>query len=520
MNAIELSLFVSRMEAVCDEMGSVLRRTAFSPNIKDRLDFSCALFDANGELCAQAAHIPVHLGSMAFALAEIVNRFDWHEGDVVILNDPFLGGTHLPDVTVLAPVFADNLLAAFVVNRAHHANIGSDSPGSMPNSSSLEEEGLVISPQYLYQQGKLNQKLAELLGKLDKKQKVKGEDIGGDFAAQISALYTGKQRLQELISAQGIANFQMALEALNRYGETLAASALQSIPAGSYHFTDVMDDDGLCNRDLRIELTLSVSPGKIIADFQGTAAQAKGNINCPLSVTAAAVYYVFRCLMPDYTPACAGIFRHLHITAPASCLVNASYPAAVVAGNVETSSRIVDVVLGALSQALPEQIPAASQGTMNNIAMGQYTKDGNWDYYETLAGGTGAGPHFAGLSAVHSHMTNTLNTPVESLEAHYPIRITSYAIRKNSGGSGLHQGGDGLSRVYEFLQETRVSILSERRRNKPWGLAGGSDAEPGENYLESKALPAKCSFTAKPGQRLSINTPGGGGWGEVDIFDS
>jgi N-methylhydantoinase B len=514
MNAIELSLFVSRMEAVCDEMGSVLRRTAFSPNIKDRLDFSCALFDAKGELCAQAAHIPVHLGSMAFALADIVNRFDWHEGDVVILNDPFLGGTHLPDVTVLAPVFAESALAGFVVNRAHHANIGSDSPGSMPNSSSLEEEGLVISPQYLYQQGKLNQELATLLRTLEQKQTDTNEDIGGDFAAQISALYTGRQRLQELIAALGLADFQTALTELNRYGEKLAASALQNIPPGTYIFSDVMDDDGLGNEDLRIELKLSVSGAKIIADFDGTASQAKGNINCPLSVTAAGVYYVFRCLMPEYTPACAGIFRHIEIKAPESCLVNASYPAAVVAGNVETSSRIVDVVLGALSKALPDQIPAASQGTMNNIAMGNYTKNGSWDYYETLAGGMGAGPHFDGLSAVHTHMTNTLNTPVESLEMHYPIRIASYAIRENSGGSGLHSGGNGLNRVYEFLQETKVSILSERRKNRPWGLAGGDSANIGENFLDTEVLPAKCSFTARPGQRLSINTPGGGGWGQ------
>lgn len=515
MNSIELSLFVSRMEAVCDEMGAVLRRTAFSPNIKDRLDYSCALFDAQGELCAQAAHIPVHLGSMAFALADIVNMFDWREGDIVILNDPFLGGTHLPDVTVLAPVFSDNKLAGFVVNRAHHANIGSDSPGSMPNSSSLEEEGLVISPQYLYQQGKLNQKLAQLLRKLNKNSADRSEDIGGDFSAQLSALYTGKQRLQELINNLGFVDFQVALNELNFYGESLAAHALNKIPPGSYSFEDVMDDDGLGNNNLPIKLNLTVNSENIIADFHGTATQAKGNINCPLSVTAAAVYYVFRCLMPEYTPACAGVFRRITIKAAESCLLNATYPAAVVAGNVETSSRIVDVVLGALYEALPEQIPAASQGSMNNIAMGNYSEDASWDYYETLAGGMGAGPRYDGLNAVHTHMTNTLNTPVESLEMHYPIRIATYAIRKNSGGSGLHQGGNGLSRVYEFLQDTQVSILSERRRNAPWGLAGGASAEPGENYLDAEVLPAKCSFRAKSGQRLTINTPGGGAWGKA-----
>ncbi|MFL2840501.1 MAG: hydantoinase B/oxoprolinase family protein [Pseudohongiellaceae bacterium] len=513
MNTIALSLFVSRMKAICDEMGVVLRRTAFSPNIKDRLDFSCALFDSQGELCAQAAHIPVHLGSMAFALSGIVKRFDWHDGDIVILNDPFLGGTHLPDVTVIAPVFFDKKLAGFVVNRAHHANIGSDSPGSMPNSKSLQEEGLVISPQYLYQQGELNQELAKLLSRLNRNVEDQSEGLAGDFAAQLSALYTGKLRLQGLISKLGFVEFQTSLEELNHYGENIATNVLKNIPVGSYRFNDVMDDDGLGNKDLRIELKLIVSPEKIIADFQGTSSQVNGNINCPLSVTAAAVYYVFRCLMPEYTPACAGIFRHICIQAPAASLLNASYPSAVVAGNVETSSRIVDVVLGALYKALPNRVPAASQGSMNNIAMGNYSENGSWDYYETLAGGMGAGPHFDGLSAVHTHMTNTLNTPVESLELHYPIRVCSYGIRRNTGGKGLHQGGDGLSRVYEFLQDTNVSILSERRLNAPWGLAGGKNAKPGENYLDAVLLPAKCSFNAKLGQLLTINTPGGGGWG-------
>ena len=525
MNAIELSLFVSRMESVCEEMGAVLKRTAFSPNIKDRLDFSCALFDAQGELCAQAAHIPVHLGSMAFAMVDIINRFEWQEGDIVILNDPFLGGTHLPDVTVLQPVFSEQQLAAFVVNRAHHANIGADTPGSMPNSSSLHEEGLIIAPQFLYRQGKLNQKLATLLQSLcgqfprpeslqDDRQ-IRAADFGGDIAAQLSALHTGKQRLKNLIGRLGYSAFQTALVELNQYGEKLAAAALEKIPAGSYRFNDVMDDDGLGNKDLLINLSLKIDGKTIIADFQGTAAQARGNVNCPLSVTAAAVFYVFRCLMPEHTPACAGIFRRISILAPEACLINAQYPAAVVAGNVETSSRIVDVVLGALQQALPDQIPAASQGSMNNIAMGHYATEAgesSWDYYETLAGGMGAGPHGKGLSAVHTHMTNTLNTPVESLELHYPLRILAYAIRTNSGGRGLHVGGDGLTRVYEFLSPTQLSILSERRTHVPWGLAGGEAALGGENILDANKLPGKCSRTVEAGQRLTIHTPGGGGW--------
>ncbi len=517
MDSIELSLFVSRMEAVCDEMGAVLRRTAFSPNIKDRLDFSCALFDARGGLCAQAAHIPVHLGSMAFAMQSIVDRFDWLEGDVLILNDPFLGGTHLPDVTVIAPLFdRQRSLQAFVVNRAHHANIGSESPGSMPNSSSLQEEGLVIEPQKLLNAGQINQPLAAQLAALQNSsqdlQNPAGE-IGGDIAAQLSALHSGKKRLGKLLEQLGSEQFSLALLALNDYGEQIARSALDKIPRGSYDFVDYMDDDGLGNQQQRIQLRLHVGDGEILADFSGTDGQAAGNINCPLSVTAAAVFYVFRCLMPDNTPACAGIFRHLQVRAPEACLVNARFPAAVVAGNVETSSRIVDVVLGALQQALPLEIPAASQGTMNNIAMGSYTHGSHWDYYETLAGGTGAGARFAGVSAVHSHMTNTLNTPVESLELHYPVRIRRYAIRRGSGGKGRHAGGDGLIREYEFLEETQVSILSERRQHSCWGLSGGEPGKAGKNLLDGVALPGKCSFSASPGQHLSIHTPGGGAWG-------
>jgi N-methylhydantoinase B len=519
MDSIELSLFVSRMEAVCHEMGVVLRRTAFSPNIKDRLDFSCALFDARGELCAQAAHIPVHLGSMAFAMQSVVDYFDWHEDDVLILNDPFLGGTHLPDVTVIAPLFdQQGSLLAFVVNRAHHANIGSESPGSMPNSSCLQEEGLVIEPQKLLNAGQINLPLAEKLSDLQNKGhdfQIPAGEIGGDIAAQLSALHSGKRGLGKLLERLGSDQFTEALCFLNDYAEQIARSALNKIPHGNYDFVDYMDDDGLGKQQKKIQLKLSVGEKGILADFTGTDSQAAGNINCPLSVTAASVFYVFRCLMPDQTPACAGIFRHLQISAPEGCLVNARFPAAVVAGNVETSSRIVDVVLGALQQALPLEIPAASQGTMNNIAMGSYSGIKCWDYYETLAGGTGAGAKFAGVSAVHSHMTNTLNTPIESLEMHYPLRIRRYAIRHGSGGKGRHVGGDGLIREYEFLEATHVSILSERRRNDCWGLSGGEAGQAGQNLLDGYPLPGKCSFTASPGQHLTIHTPGGGAWGEV-----
>lgn len=509
MNPVELSIFSARISAVCDEMGAVLQRTAFSPNIRDRLDFSCAVFDAQGGLCAQAAHIPVHLGSMAYAMADIVSALQWHDGDMVVVNDPYLGGTHLPDVTLIAPVFVDGMLQGFVANRAHHADIGAHTPGSMPISRTLEEEGIVIAPSYLIQQGRLNQALLdEILGA------TRNRRIGaGDFAAQISANKTGVQRLAKLIHQCGTADYQSGLVAVNDYGERLARSTLAEIPAGVYAFEDVMDDDGLGHEHLLIKLHLSVDAHGITADFTGSAEQVPGNINCPLPVVAAAVYYVFRCLMPAQTPACAGSFRPIRIVAPEGSLLNARRPAAVAAGNVETSTRIVDVVMGALAQAIPQAIPAASHGSMNNLAMGGELGTETWDYYETMGGGMGAGPCSAGPSGVQTHMTNTRNTPIEVMESHYPLRIHRYALRVRSGGIGLHRGGDGLEREIEFLAPATVTLLSERRLHAPWGLAGGSNAEPGVNRLNSAVLPGKTSLPVQPGDRLSIASAGGGGWG-------
>lgn len=510
MNSIELSLFSSRINAVCDEMGVVLRRTSQSPNIKDRLDFSCAVFDAAGQLCAQAAHIPVHLGSMAYAMAEIVAQLEWRPGDMVIVNDPFLGGTHLPDVTLIAPVFVEECLVAFAVNRAHHADIGASTPGSMPVSSRLEEEGMIIPPSYLLRDDAIDQIFFEAL----LRETGNAEQSRADFAAQISANRSGVQRVTTLVQGLGILQFDAALHELNAYAERLALSALREIPAGRYCFSDVMDDDGQGNVDLPIHVAVEINAaGKISVDFTGTAPQTPGNVNCPLSVAAAAVYYVFRCLMPDQTPACAGAFRQIKITAPEACLVNAERPAAVAAGNVETSTRIVDVVMGALAQAVPARIPAASHGSMNNVAMG--SRVGRpWDYYETVGGGMGAGSQGGGQSAVQTHMTNTLNTPIESLELHYPLRVRRYAIRRGSGGRGQHPGGDGLIREFEFLEDAIVTLLTERRRHRPWGLAGGGAGAVGENRLNNNLLPSKTSFKVKTGDRLQMDTPGGGGWGK------
>lgn len=513
MDPIELNIFSSRLEAVCDEMGAVLRNAAFSPNIRDRLDFSCAVFDADGLLCAQAAHIPVHLGSMAYAMADIVSRIEWHPGDMVVLNDPFLGGTHLPDVTLIAPLFFEQRLTAFLVNRAHHADIGASSPGSMPISHNLAQEGRVIPPGKLIRGGALDAGfLADLVaGNRNPK------ESEGDFFAQISANRAGVARLQQLVSEWGRTGFLQGLEALNAYAERLAAETLGRLPRGDYRFEDRMDDDGQGNRDIPIKVRLSVGEGAVTVDFAGTADQVAGNINCPLSVAAAAVYYAFRCLMPAQTPACAGAFRNIRIEAPNGCLLNANRPAAVAAGNVETSTRVVDVMLGALAGILPDAIPAASHGSMNNVAMGSDDPEQRWDYYETIGGGMGAGRQGGGLSGVQTHMTNTLNTPIEVIESRYPVRVVRYALRRGSGGDGARRGGDGLVREFEFLRPTQVSLLTERRSRRPWGLHGGAPGEAGLNLLDGETLPGKISLRLESGQRLRIESAGGGGWGEAEV---
>ncbi len=505
---IELALFSSRIEAVCEEMGAILQRAAFSPNIRDRLDFSCAVFDAEGELAAQAAHIPVHLGSMAFAMKQVVASLDWAPGDMVIFNDPFLGGTHLPDVTVIAPVFSGKRCLGFVANRAHHADIGASDPGSMPVSRSLTEEGLLITPSHLMRRGRFNR---ELMGRIVA---ATGNPLQseGDFTAQMSANRVGVQRIQALVEVMGADAFEQGLTALNDYAQRLASTAIEDIPDGTYTFQDVLDDDGQGHFDLPIAVSLRIRAGQVDVDFAGTAPQVAGNVNCPLSVTAAAVFYVFRCLMPPHTPGCAGSFRPIRLHAPSETVVNAVRPAAVAAGNVETSSRIVDAVMGALAKALPQHIAAASQGTMNNVAMGGRGRMA-WDYYETIGGGMGAGPRGGGLSGVQTHMTNTLNTPIEVLEANLPLRVRRYALRRGSGGAGRRPGGDGLIREYEFLAPATVNLLTERRCHAPWGLAGGGPGQPGENRLDGERLSGKTRLTVRAGQRLVIATPGGGAWG-------
>lgn len=510
-DAIALGLFASRVSAICEEMGAVLARSALSPNIRDRLDYSCALFAANGDLIAQATHIPVHLGSMAYAMQGLAESRVWQQGDVMILNDPFAGGTHLPDVTVIAALVEQDRLLGFAASRAHYADIGSAAPGSMPVSDQLEQEGVLISPQLLYRAGKFQssvlQPLMQAVGDQSR--------VRADLQAQLSACRSGCRSLSALINAESHQAFIQRLDALNAYAERLTRVMISDIPDGEYRFTDVMDDDGFEHQAVRIAVKVTVAGDTLSADFSGTDSQVPGNINCPLSVTAAGVYYVIRCLLPDYTPTCAGVLRALCLTAPQGCLVNAVGPAAVAAGNVETSMRIVDVLCGALQQALPDKIPAASQGTMNNLAMGGEWQTAeakqHWSYYETLAGGCGASSEHNGRSAVHSHMTNTLNTPVEVLESEYPLRICRYAVRHGSGGKGKYNGGDGIIREYCFLSDAIASVISERRYHPAWGIGTGSNGEPGCNRLNGRSIGAKVTQSVSAGDVLTIETPGGGG---------
>ncbi len=508
MDPVELAVFSSRVEALCEEMGALLRRSAFSPNIRDRLDFSCAIFDRDGRLVAQAAHIPVHLGSMAYAMRDLVGRFDWNDGDAVLLNDPFLGGTHLPDITVVTPCFLDGRLQGFAVNRAHHADIGAEAPGSMPMSRRLEEEGLILPPRRIRRGGKLDETRLDAIVSASRAPR----DMRGDLLAQTHVNERGGSRLRGLIEGMGESAYASALSELNEYGRMIASDALGRIPDGTYQAVEFLEDDGLGHEDIRLRVRVQIKGERARVDFEGTDAQAEGPVNCPLSVTAAGVYYAFRCLMPSYAPACAGCFDAIELRAPEGCLLNARPPAAVAAGNVETSMRVVDLILAALRKALPKRVPAASQGTMNNFAAGQ---DGetSWAYYETLAGGMGAHAGGPGLSARHSHMTNTLNTPVEVLERVYPLRALRYALRRGSGGKGRHRGGDGVIREYEFLEPARFSLLTERRRRAPSGAAGGADGQPGRNRLNGEDLPGKCQRSVVAGDRLTIETPGAGGWG-------
>ena len=516
MDPAEISIFNALFASVAEEMGVTLGRTAHSPNIKERRDYSCAIFNPRGELVAQAAHIPVHLGAMPASIRAVNSLAPFKRGDVAIVNDPYLGGTHLPDVTLASPVFAGRRLIGFVASRAHHADIGGMAPGSMPVARELWQEGVIIPPMRLVEAGRVNQALYSLILRNVRSP----EQSRGDFDAQLAANRTGERRLLELVERYGARTLSVRMTNLMDYAERMTRAALSSVPPGRYSFADALDNDGESDDPVPIVVTLTVADGSLHCDFTGTAPERPASVNAVASVTRSAIYYCVRCLLDESVPANEGCFRPVTFTLPDRCLVNASPPHAVSAGNVETSQRITDVVLGALAQALPDRIPAASSGTMNNLTIGGWdAKRGTaFSYYETIAGGAGAGPLRDGISGVHTHMTNTLNTPVEALELAYPFRVTEYSLRRNTGGAGMHRGGDGVRRVYEFLAPATCTLMTDRRRTRPYGLNGGASAECGENTIvraggDRVALPPKITFHVAPGDRLEVDSPGGGGWG-------
>lgn len=514
--ALELTIFGKLFTAVAEEMGIVLLKSAFSPNIKERRDYSCAICTGGGELLAQAAHIPVHLGALPRTLARILPEFELRPGDVLLLNDPYWGGTHLPDLTVLAPVYVGERLAFYLVNRAHHADVGGATPGSMPLARDLRDEGVIIPPTYLYRRGRLKENFLE---GLLQRMRVPAERRG-DLAAQLAALQRGQERLASLVKRYGLDKLLNMGTALLNYSERAMRDVLASIADGAYTFVDYLDDDGYGHQDLALRLTLTISGDAAVLDFRDTCDQTEGGVNVVPAVVEAAAYYVFLTLLQEDYPINQGCFRPLTVLTRPGSLLEPVFPAPVAAGNVETSQRLVDVVLGALAQALPQVIPAASQGTMNNLAFGGINpKNGQeFTYYETMGGGMGGRPTSPGLNGVHTHMTNTQNTPVEVLEHDYPVLVTRYALRPDSGGAGHCPGGRGLIRDFHFLTEVTISLLSDRRRQAPYGLQGGQPGAPGQNTLITpegeQALPGKVNLTLPAHSRLSISTPGGGGWGE------
>lgn len=522
VNPVSLEIFRSALTAVAEEMGTVLMHSSYSPNIKERRDFSCALFDARGRLIAQAAHIPVHLGSMPDSVAAALVSFDtFAPGDIIALNDPFLGGSHLPDITLIAPIFIHDedkpKLIGFAANRAHHADVGGMSPGSMPLANEIFQEGIIIPPIKLWEAGQPNRALLSLILRNVRTP----DERRGDLTAQVAANRTATRRLQEIVERWGLSTLEEHIEALIDYARRITEATIEAIPDGTYQFTDSLDDDGIGDTSIPISVTMTVRGSHITVDFSGSSLQVRGNINTVTSVTKSATYYALRCLMPDDAPLNHGTFSPITVIAPIGTIVNARPPVGVAQGNVETSQRITDVLFGCLAQALPQVVPAASQGTMNNITAGGIDPRTQqpFAYYETMGGGMGARPGLDGLSGVHTHMSNTLNTPVEAFEYAYPMRITRYQIRDHSGGRGAARGGDGLLREITFEVPTEVTLLTERRRLAPYGLHGGEQGACGENRLlhegKETLLPGKVHFRALPGDTLTIASPGGGGWGEA-----
>jgi N-methylhydantoinase B len=522
---VELEIFKSLFHSIAEEMGAALKRTAFSPNIKERRDYSCAVFDGRGQVVAMGDHMPVHLGSMPMSVRAAVDKMEFRNGDVAILNDPFCGGTHLPDITLVMPVFLRGSKTAgpafYVASRAHHADVGGMYAGSMGSCREIYQEGVRIPPVKLMVAGQVQHDVLRLL--LNNVRTPQERE--GDLNAQIASCNTGAARLREIVERYGFARVARVMEELQDYSEQMMRAFLSRIPHGRYQAEDFLDDDGAGSAPVRIAVTLTFQKAAkkqpvVTVDFTGSSPQVAGSINAVDAIAYSACFYVFRCLLQEDVPAAAGLMRPVRMIAPSGTVVNARPPAAVAGGNVETSQRIVDTLLRALAIALPDRVPAGSSGTMNNLTIGGIDdRSGEpFAYYETIAGGMGARPDRAGVNGTHTHMTNSLNTPAEALEYAYPLRVTRYSLRKGSGGAGKFRGGDGIVREVELLSDAEVTLLADRRSRGPYGLAGGSDGAAGKTSVihsdgSVEVLPGKTSVRLKKGEKVRIESPGGGGWG-------
>jgi N-methylhydantoinase B len=537
-----LEIYRALYTSVAEEMGTALRRTAFSPNIKERRDYSCAVFDSAGRVIAQGDHMPVHLGSMPMAVAAALREVEIRPGDVVAVNDPFAGGTHLPDVTLVAPVGATGLGVRrgesgkrtnrpltpgprplfYVANRAHHADIGGATPGSMGIATDVYGEGVRIPPIRIMRGGEICEDVMKLI-----LTNVRGSDERqADFEAQIGSLKTGEMRLREIVGRRGDKEAREYAQHLISYSSRIMRATIAAIPNGTYKAEEALDNDGISDDEIPIRVRITIKGEHATVDFTGSSPQVGGAVNAVEAITVSAVSYCFRCLIGGDVPASAGLIEPIDVIAPKGTVVNALPPSSVAGGNVETSQRIVDVVFKALSQAIPDRIPAASQGTMNNLTIGGIDpRTGKeFSYYETVAGGMGARPTLVGMNATHTHMTNSLNTPAEALEYAYPLRVREYRIRKNSGGKGKYKGGDGAIREIETLTPARVALLSDRRKLAPYGLEGGGDGDRGCAFIirrdgRREDLPSKGNWQLEAGDRLRIETPGGGGFGKPEGLD-
>jgi N-methylhydantoinase B len=520
---IALAIFQSSIHSIAEEMGAALRRTSISPNIKERRDYSCAVFDAERRVIAMGDHMPVHLGSMPMSVQAAVESLALARGDVAMLNDPYAGGTHLPDITLVLPVFFGESSQPFfyVAARAHHADVGGTFPGSMGPSREIFQEGIRIPPIRLVRGGEIDREILSLILH-NVRTPVERE---GDLAAQLGACHLGERRLREIVEKYGTEEMTRLIAALLDYSDRLLRAELRTLPAGTFHAEDFLDDDGINDAPIRIAVSTTFEPseGTVILDFSGSDPQVSGSVNAVRSITYSACFYVLRCLLAEDAPTTAGMMYPVTVITPEGTIVNARPPAAVAGGNVEASQRIVDTLLRALAQAAPRRVPAASCGTMSNLTIGGIDpRTGQpFTYYETTAGGMGARPGLNGLDGTHSHMTNSLNTPIEALEYSYPFRVRSYSYRKGSGGSGASRGGDGIVREIELLADSQVTLLCDRHKIQPYGLAGGTPGACGSAMLfstthESTLLPSKCSIQAVKGSTVRMETPGGGGWGGAD----